>query len=188
MKDVLLTTWQAGVIGDVLRPFSPSIMMEVRYGSMTLMSGSAKKPSEVAMVPLVRIGGGISNGMLYTLIMVDPDHPSPSRPTQREQLLWLKTDIPAGLSSAFGNQVVEYMAPNPRLGIHRYVIMLFKQKQPLRMLERVPLSRDNFSTEAFTASLGMETAAAVFFSCGRERAPRSSSSYRIYGERVMEHG
>ncbi|KAF3777339.1 MOTHER of FT and TF 1 protein [Nymphaea thermarum] len=146
-------------------------MMEVRYGSMMLMSGSAKKPSEVAMVPLVRIGGGISNGMLYTLMVI--------------KLLYFYHVL---FNAKTGNQVVEYMAPNPRLGIHRYVIMLFKQKQPLRMLERVPLSRDNFSTEAFTASLGMETAAAVFFSCGRERAPHSSSSYRIYGERVMEHG
>jgi protein FLOWERING LOCUS T len=38
----------------------------------------------------------------YTLVMVDPDAPSPSNPTLRNILHWLVTDIPGSTSPSQG--------------------------------------------------------------------------------------
>jgi hypothetical protein len=41
-------------------------------------------------------------GKRYTLLMVDPDAPSPDNPAMREWLHWIVTNIPGGLHSSAG--------------------------------------------------------------------------------------
>ncbi|THU45788.1 hypothetical protein C4D60_Mb02t21670 [Musa balbisiana] len=114
------------VVGDVLDPFVRSATMRVSYGNKELTNGCELKPSMVAVEPRVEIKGRNSR-ILYTLVMVDPDAPSPSNPTKKEYLHWLVTDIPETSNASYGNEIVSYESPRPTAGIHRFVFILFRQ-------------------------------------------------------------
>ncbi|XP_022139890.1 protein MOTHER of FT and TFL1-like, partial [Momordica charantia] len=114
------------VIGDVLDMFTPAADLSVSYGSKQVANGCEIKPSAASDAPTLLIHSPLSNH-LYTLVMVDPDAPSPSEPTFREWLHWIVVDIPEGSDAYKGKEVVQYMGPQPPTGIHRYVLAAFKQ-------------------------------------------------------------
>ncbi|CAM8964814.1 unnamed protein product [Rhodiola kirilowii] len=155
------------VIGDVLDPFTRSIALVVTYGnSREVTSGCELKPSQVVFQPRVDIGGDDLR-TFYTLIMVDPDAPSPSDPNLREYLHWMVTDIPATTGANFGQEVICYECPRPSQGIHRFVFVLFRQLG--RQTVYPPGWRQNFNTRDFAEmnNLGSPVAA-VYFNCQRE--------------------
>lgn len=90
------------VIGDVLDMFVPIAELVVQYGAKQVANGCDIKPSITFESPLVKIPGRVSLDNLYTLIMVDPDAPSPSEPTMKEWLHWIIVDIPQGLDASKG--------------------------------------------------------------------------------------
>nr|QLM02178.1 flowering locus T 2A_1 [Maxillaria aurea] len=73
------------VIGDVLDPFTRRISLRVTYTSRDVTNGLELKPSAVVEQPRVEVGGNDLR-TFYTLVMVDPDAPSPSNPQLREYL------------------------------------------------------------------------------------------------------
>ncbi|PKA54174.1 CEN-like protein 1 [Apostasia shenzhenica] len=159
------------VIGDVLDAFMPSVKLEVFYPTNKLVSnGHELLPSMVSAKPQAVIGGDDMRAA-YTLIMTDPDAPSPSDPHLREHLHWLVTDIPGTTNISFGKEVISYEAPKPHIGIHRYVFVLFMQRG--RQSVRPPEARDSFSTRKFAGDndLGLPVAA-VYFNAQRETACR----------------
>jgi hypothetical protein len=107
----------------------------------------------------------------YTLVMVDPDAPSPSSPTLRNILHWLVTDIPGSTSPsqdiwATGQEKMPYLQPAPIEGLHRYVFLLFKQDKSTQFdnLIEAPPSRVTFSVAKFveTYKLGIPVAGYYF--------------------------
>ncbi|KAG9138740.1 hypothetical protein Leryth_023770 [Lithospermum erythrorhizon] len=158
------------VIGDVLDPFNRSLDMRVIYNSREVNNGCELKPSQVVNQPRVDIGGDDLR-TFYTLIMVDPDAPSPSDPHLKEYLHWLVTDIPATTGAGFVlrkcQEVVCYENPRPSMGIHRFVFILFRQLG--RQTVYAPGWRQNFNTRDFAElyNLGLPVAA-VYFNCQRE--------------------
>ncbi|EMS51853.1 hypothetical protein TRIUR3_03701 [Triticum urartu] len=89
------------VVGDILDPFVKAASLKVMYNGKELTNGSELKPSQVATEPRIDIAGRDMRN-LYTLVMVDPDSPSPSNPTKREYLHWLVTDIPESTNASYG--------------------------------------------------------------------------------------
>ncbi|KAI3867860.1 hypothetical protein MKX03_031319 [Papaver bracteatum] len=162
------------VIGVVLDPFDRSIPIRIAYTSRSVNNGGELKSSAVAENPRAKIGGDDLR-TFYTLVMVDPDSPSPSDPSLREYLHWLVTDIPGTTGATYGHEIVTYEAPNPTVGIHRYVFVLFQQ--PGRQTVYAPGWRQNFNTRDFAEihNLGLPVAA-VYFNCQRENG---SGSRRI---------
>nr|QUW05000.1 FT17gamma [Phyllostachys edulis] len=75
------------VIGDVLDPFVKSAVMRINYGEKEITNGTGLRSSAVFNAPQVEIEGR-DQTKLYTLVMVDPDAPSPSKPEYREYLHW----------------------------------------------------------------------------------------------------
>ncbi|XP_048550257.1 protein HEADING DATE 3A-like, partial [Triticum urartu] len=118
------------VVGDVLDPFVRTTNLRVTFGNRTVSNGCELKPSMVAQQPRVEVGGNEMR-TFYTLVMVDPDAPSPSDPNLREYLPrythWLVTDIPGTTGASFGQEVMCYESPRPTMGIHRFVLVLFQQ-------------------------------------------------------------
>ncbi|CAN1217630.1 Protein HEADING DATE 3A [Linum perenne] len=141
------------VIGDVLDPFTRSIPLRVIYfNNREINNGCELKPSQVVNQPRVDIGGDDLR-TFYTLVMVDPDAPSPSDPSLREYLHWL--------------EVVCYESPRPSVGIHRFVFILFRQLG--RQTVYAPGWRQNFNTRDFAElyNLGLPVSA-VYFNGQRE--------------------
>ncbi|AQK44412.1 ZCN19 protein [Zea mays] len=155
------------VVGDILDPFTKAASLKVLYNNKELTNGSELKPSQVANEPRVEIIGGRDMSNLYTLVMVDPDSPSPSNPTKREYLHWLVTDIPESANASYGNEIVSYENPKPTAGIHRFVFVLFRQS--VQQTVYAPGWRQNFNTRDFSAFYNLgPPVAAVFFNCQRE--------------------
>nr|ASZ79996.1 FTL1 [Dendrocalamus latiflorus] len=154
------------VIGDVVDPFVRRVALRVAYAARDVTNGCELRPSAGADQPRVEVGGPDMR-TFYTLVMVDPDAPSPSDPNLREYLHWLVTDIPATTGVSFGTEIVCYESPRPVLGIHRLVFLLFQQLG--RQTVYAPGWRQNFSTRDFAElyNLGLP-AAAVYFNCQRE--------------------
>lgn len=75
------------VIGDVLDPFTRSIGLRVTYNNREVNNGYEMRIAQVMNQPRVEIGGEDLR-TFYTLVMVDPDAPSPSGPNLREYLHW----------------------------------------------------------------------------------------------------
>ncbi|OAY30403.1 CEN-like protein 1 [Manihot esculenta] len=159
------------VVGEVVDSFTPSVRMVITYHSnKQVANGYEFMPSFVATRPRVEIGGEDLR-TAYTLIMTDPDAPSPSDPHLREHLHWMVTDIPGTTDASFGREVVSYETPKPVVGIHRYVFILFKQRG--RQTVSPPASRDHFNTRRFSEENGLGLpVAAVYFNAQRETAAR----------------
>ncbi|KAJ8446415.1 hypothetical protein Cgig2_019308 [Carnegiea gigantea] len=154
------------VVGEVLDDFVASTSLRVTYNGRLVVNACEFKPSQLAQPPRVEIGGPDIR-TFYTLVMVDPDAPSPSNPHLREYLHWLVTDIPGTMTADFGQEIVSYERPQPTSGIHRVVFALFKQLG--RQTVYPPGWRQNFETRDFAQiyNLGLPVAA-VYFNCQRE--------------------
>ncbi|KAL6132394.1 hypothetical protein ACLB2K_064637 [Fragaria x ananassa] len=154
------------VIGDVLDPFTRSVSLRVTYTSKEVTNGCELKPSQVVSQPRVDIGGEDFR-TFYTLVMVDPDAPSPSDPNLKEYLHWLVTDIPATAGAVFGQEIVCYESPRPTAGIHRFLFVLFRQLG--RQTVYAPGWRQNFNTRDFAELYNLGSpVSAVYFNCQRE--------------------
>ncbi|KAI3867861.1 hypothetical protein MKX03_031320 [Papaver bracteatum] len=152
------------VIGVVLDPFDRSIPIRIAYTSRSVNNGGELKSSAVAENPRVEIGGDDLR-TFYTLVMVDPDSPSPSDPSLREYLHWyVSFDIPGTTGTSYGQGRMPYKAPRPTVGIHRFVYVLFRQLG--RDTVYAPGWRQSFNTRDFVEinNLGLP-AAAVYFNC-----------------------
>ncbi|EEF51420.1 phosphatidylethanolamine-binding protein, putative [Ricinus communis] len=159
------------VVGEVVDIFTPSVKLIVTYNAnKQVANGHELMPSVLTSKPRVEIGGEDMR-TAYTLIMTDPDAPSPSDPNLREHLHWMVTDIPGTTNVSFGKEIVSYETPKPVVGIHRYVFILFKQKG--RQTVKAPASRDYFNTRGFSEEnkLGLPVAV-VYFNAQRETAAR----------------
>ncbi|KZV55202.1 protein MOTHER of FT and TF 1-like [Dorcoceras hygrometricum] len=150
------------VIGDVLDMFVPSAELVVRYGPTHISNGCEIKPSTGAERPTVHIRGSSD---YYSLVMVDPDAPSPSEPSFRE----LVTDIPDGSDASEGKEAMPYMGPQPPTGTHRYVLVAFQQHGQMEIVKDKPAERPHFSTRRFSAEnqLGLP-AAALYFNSSKD--------------------
>ncbi|KAF8715781.1 hypothetical protein HU200_026730 [Digitaria exilis] len=153
------------VIQDVLDPYTPTVPLRITYNNRLLLSGAGLKPSAVASKPRVDIGGNDMRAF-YTLVLVDPDAPSPSNPSLREYLHWMVTDIPETTGASFGQELVFYESPEPRSGIHRMVFVLFRQLG--RGTVFAPEMRHSFKCRSFARQYHLNVATATYFNCQRE--------------------
>lgn len=158
------------VIGDVVDLFVPSVSMTVSFGPKHVSNGCEVKPSMAVDPPTVSIAGRHND--LFTLVMTDPDAPSPSEPNMREWVHWVVVNIPGGTDPSQGEEVVPYMGPRPPVGIHRYVLVLFQQKAKLPPLA-APESRAGFNTRSFAACHDLRLpVATAYFNSQKEPASR----------------
>nr|GEU87213.1 flowering locus T-like protein [Tanacetum cinerariifolium] len=139
-----------------------------RFGQEIVCYESPRPSMGIHLVnhPRVDIGGDDLR-VFHTLVMVDPDSPSPSDPNLREYLHWLVTDIPATTGARFGQEIVCYESPRPSMGIHRMVFVLFRQMG--RQTVYPPGWRQNFNTKDFAELYNLGSpVAAVYLNCQRE--------------------
>ncbi|KAK6795736.1 hypothetical protein RDI58_009191 [Solanum bulbocastanum] len=159
------------VIGDVVDMFVPGVTMSVHYANKHVTNGCDIKPSIAIEPPKITIGGHPNE--FYTLVMTDPDAPSPSEPTMREWVHWIVTDIPGCSNVARGKEVLGYVGPRPPVGIHRYILVLFRQNAPMHGILQPPVARAHFCTRVFAHQLDLGTpVATVYFNAHKEPANR----------------
>ncbi|KAK6262289.1 hypothetical protein QUC31_008105 [Theobroma cacao] len=108
------------VIGEVVDNFTPSVKMTVTYNSnKQVANGHELMPAVIVARPRVEIGGEDMRAA-YTLILTDPDAPSPSDPYLREHLHWfVSVSVSVSLNyiaSIFAIQFLQYIfSPQSKL-------------------------------------------------------------------------
>ncbi|CAI9113646.1 OLC1v1014285C1 [Oldenlandia corymbosa var. corymbosa] len=158
------------VISDVVDMFIPSVNMSVYFGNKKVINASDIKPSVAVTTPRVNICG--YPNQCYTLVMIDPNAPSPSEPDLREWVHWIVTDISGCGTVSEGKEIMAYSPPLPKVEIHRYIMVLFEQKEPLGFLAP-PSSRAHFYTRGFAHQFNLgPPAAVVYFYVHRESSGR----------------
>jgi phosphatidylethanolamine-binding protein (PEBP) family uncharacterized protein len=108
-------------------------MFKVSYG-LKIVSGQALTKSNTQTQPSVFFKG--ESNTLYTLIMSDPDAP------KADWLHWLVVNN----DGRTRQEIVQYEAPAPPSGTHRYIFYLCAQKSPLHVNN---LPRSSFNTQQF---------------------------------------
>ncbi|CAG0906335.1 unnamed protein product, partial [Darwinula stevensoni] len=118
---------EANIVPDMITTVPPNVV-EVKYADSKkeVRMGEVLTPSDVRNVPEVTFKADPSS--LYTLVMADPDAPTPRDPKFRELLHWMVINIP-GNNVTSGDTVVEYIGSGPPQNseAHRYVFLVFKQ-------------------------------------------------------------
>lgn len=114
--------------------------------------GNELTPTEVRERPDVHFAA--DPYAFYTVLMTDPDAPSRNNPIRREWHHWLVVNVP-GSQIEKGETLTEYVgsAPPKGSGLHRYVLLAFKQPSKIAFNERYISNRDpnrgKFSTRRF---------------------------------------
>ena len=110
------------------------INLNIQYGFR--LCRTVMRPADVATAPTISTSIPLEDA-LYTLILVDPDAPSRTKPAFRSFFHHVMIDIPGKrvekgvtvTTVAGGRTALEYIGPAPpyNSGPHRYMHMLFKQ-------------------------------------------------------------
>ncbi|KAJ0681539.1 putative phosphatidylethanolamine-binding protein [Helianthus annuus] len=159
------------VVGNFMDPFVPTVTVTAYFGDHRLTNCSELRLTTAQIAPRVVIGG--NQDELYTLIMVDPDAPNPNEPSSREVVLWIVTNIPGGTSTAEGREFMAYDVPNPQVGLHRFIMLLYRQASPLNEIEALP-SRDCFKSNEFAEKHNLGTPLGIAYFYVRRQARRNA--------------
>lgn len=143
------------VVPDVIDGL-PQTILEVTYANNVVVdNGKELTPTKVKDKPAVK--WPTEEGSFYLLIMTDPDAPSRQNPKFREWHHWLVGNIP-GNDVSKGETLSEYIGAGPpkNTGLHRYVLLVFKQPGRLKFDEKKLTNksgngRGKFSTKKFAA-------------------------------------
>ncbi|KAG5878106.1 hypothetical protein JTB14_017973 [Gonioctena quinquepunctata] len=142
-----------GVVPDVI-DVAPNDILEVTYPSGVKVDlGNELTPTQVKDEP--KLKWRAQDNILYTVAMVDPDAPSRADPSVSEVLHWLVGNVP-GIDVTKGDTIAEYIGSGPPLdtGLHRYIFLIYKQKEKINFEEKKILKtttegRLNFSIRKF---------------------------------------
>ncbi|KAL7139340.1 hypothetical protein ABFS83_09G044100 [Erythranthe nasuta] len=99
-------------------------------------------------------------------VLVDPDAPCPSNPIHKGAF-WFALLALMGSIVPDRNEIMTYEDPQPTLGIHRLVFVLFKQQ--CRQIVVAPEQRQNFNIREFSQQYNIDSsAAATYYNCHKE--------------------
>lgn len=132
-----------GIVKDVIDS-PPTYLADVKFPSGVSMNlGNELTPTQVKDL-FSTVRWPAEPGALYTLVLVDPDTPSRADPRLREYLHYLVSNIPEN-SIGKGDLYTEYVGPmfSADTGVHRYVLLVFKQPNGRLKLDRPKADKDS---------------------------------------------
>ncbi|KAF3031563.1 hypothetical protein E8E12_001664 [Didymella heteroderae] len=123
--------------------FTPTYSLNVSFPSKSPANGSLVRVSDVKSIPSITFSSSTPGpASTFTLLLIDPDAPTPDDPKFAYWRHWIVTNIPASSTSSNGSSssdvtgdvkdgktVTPYLAPGPKdeSGPHRYLFLLFKE-------------------------------------------------------------
>eukprot|EP00775_Hariotina_reticulata_P005857 gene5857-6098_t len=113
------------IVPDVVDNCTDAAAFKVMYGGNMVMPGDTLSIDDVAQEPRIEITQCKPTGV-YSLLMLDPDMPSPHKPEYKDVLIWMVNNIKKS-DFETGDFTVEYSGPEPGKGQHRYAVLLFEQ-------------------------------------------------------------
>lgn len=163
ISDTTVTLSAEKIVPDVVDAVTDEVCMTIYYGDTAISNGLELGPESVANEPRVEISGAKGSD-IFSLLLVDPDMPSPVNPKYKDTLYWMVNNISMKENFDQATFTVEYMSPDPTgHGKHRFVFLLYKHRDSY-IQEEPPSKRVSFQTRAWAKEhhLG-DPVAAVYF-------------------------
>ncbi|RKP40175.1 phosphatidylethanolamine-binding protein, partial [Dimargaris cristalligena] len=166
---------QMFVVPDVLPPSAvrPELKLQLTYPAAPetpFTAGVVLEPKHTLETPTVSVVPFHQDTRLYTLVMVDPDHPNQTTQRYEERCHWLATNLALSVSIASPatfDTVLPYLPPHPAQGSkrHRYTFLLLEQPNGGRDRLEVKLATESrdFNTRSFCAEHGLAVRGITFF-------------------------
>jgi protein FLOWERING LOCUS T len=143
ISDTTVVLAKDRVVPDVVDQITDKAAFKICYNDRMVMPGDVLSINDIAAEPKVQITQ-CSHAGVYSLLLLDPDMPSPHKPDYKDVLIWMVNNIQAGDFES-GDFTVEYSSPEPGKGQHRYVVLLFQQ--PSFQKIEPPAKRAYFQTK-----------------------------------------
>ncbi|KAF0488318.1 protein D2-like isoform X5 [Gigaspora margarita] len=112
IESIIESLKSAGIIPD-------EALLDIRYGEKKVELGNKFTIDETNKAPHVNFVFNKSDSddkSRFTLMMVDPDAPSPKNPTHREWRHWIVGNIPSDGNLSEATHLDDYMGPSPPSG------------------------------------------------------------------------
>ncbi|CAG8588073.1 42016_t:CDS:2 [Gigaspora margarita] len=174
IESIIESLKSAGIIPDVVDEFKPEALLDIKYGEKKVELGNKFTIDETNKAPNVNFVFNKSDSddkSRFTLMMVDPDAPSPKNPTHREWRHWIVGNIPSDGNLSEATHLDDYMGPSPpsETGEHRYVFLLYRQQVPHIDYPRLDkVKRNNFKARQFAEQYSLKLISANYFMCKRD--------------------
>ena len=119
------------------------------FGSKKIFYNDLLTKEETSTKPIIQFNK--EKNKLYTIIIIDPDAPYPSKPKYKFMLHMLVTNNDNVNDNVNDNEVVEYLGPNPPADSdpHRYYTCIFEQTAIIEKTKKFP--RPNFDLKQFVS-------------------------------------
>ncbi|GFT63037.1 protein MOTHER of FT and TFL1 homolog 1 [Nephila pilipes] len=116
---------EKGIVPNIV-PDLPTSVIKVQYTEKALDCGTELPQNVTKFQPGISFTG--KNEKLHTLVMFDPDAPTPEDPRLANYRHWVVEDIP-GNNFYDGYTVSSYLAPDPPVtsDAHRYIFLIYEQ-------------------------------------------------------------
>lgn len=148
--------------------FTPTFSLNVAFPSKIPANGSLVRVSDVKDTPNVTFSAAsdAASAQSFTLLLIDPDAPTPDDPKFAYWRHWVITNIPFSSESGDvkdGKTITQYLAPGPKdeSGPHRYLFLLFKEPQGFSVEKSDVggeefVDRRSFGAKEFVEKWGLE--------------------------------
>ncbi|KAF2682604.1 PEBP-like protein [Lentithecium fluviatile CBS 122367] len=152
---VLSSLATANLLPSPLIPqaFKSSVQLSVAFNDKLVAAGNLLRASDCKVAPTVTFTAEVNANAntTYTLMLVDPDAPTPDDPKFAYWRHWVVSSIPNSGSSSddaakSGKTLTEYLGPGPKdeSKPHRYMFLLYREPEGLKELTKEDVGGEEF--------------------------------------------
>ncbi|KAF4553052.1 putative phosphatidylethanolamine-binding protein 1 [Elsinoe fawcettii] len=157
-----------GEVSLIPKSFQPTTELGITFGDKQVKQGNLVRVSEAKVTPTVSFApeDGASADQTYTLLLVDPDAPTPDDPKFAWWRHWVLSGLkPGAPAEQTMGAVTAYLAPGPKDDSkpHRYLFLLYKEPRGLSLSKADVggeefVDRRSFKAETFVEKHGLTLA------------------------------
>ncbi|RHZ47222.1 YbhB/YbcL family Raf kinase inhibitor-like protein [Aspergillus thermomutatus] len=144
-----------GLLPFLPQDFNPTTQLDVSFNDRPVSFGNLLRAGECKTAPTVSFSkeNDSASSTSYTLLLVDPDAPTPDDPKFAFWRHWVVSGLKAGQANG-GTALTEYLGPGPKDDSrpHRYLFLLFREPAGFA------LAKEDVGGEGFTARRSFQVA------------------------------
>uniref|UniRef100_A0A060TCA4 Large ribosomal subunit protein mL38 n=1 Tax=Blastobotrys adeninivorans TaxID=409370 RepID=A0A060TCA4_BLAAD len=178
------------VIPDTMPTIEPRAHVRLQFPGVVnkwVEPGTVLRNEVAAKRPILTVQefDEVSEGSLYTVVIVDPDTPDLETDSFKTTLHWAVSNVPLSnvnheVDANKGNELVGYLPPHPEKNTptHRYSVWVFRQATPEEAIRKIDVdqtdvARERFDIRAFADKYGLTAVGAHVFRVNYDRSTDS---------------